>query len=152
MYPPAAGFAAAGLEKGDRVAIWAPNRLDWIVGCVGAQAAGCIVVPLNTRLKGGEAAFILNRMQGQGRSQEVVTVTNYAATPGMEARLTMPNTEVQIGRVTRVEFGLTEGFMVLGSRGLTDTPDTAYIFGDPGITYDDVPAGMTYNTFDWSLI
>lgn len=100
----------------------------------------------------GTAAFILNRMQGQGRSQEVVTVTNYAATPGMEARLTMPDTAVQIGRVTRVEFGLTEGFMVLGSRGLTDTPPTAYIFGDPGIRYQDVPAGMTYNTFDWSLI
>lgn len=100
----------------------------------------------------GTAAFILNRMQGQGRSQEVVTVTNYAATPSMEARLTMPDTAVQIGRVTRVEFGLTEGFMVLGSRGLTDTPDTAYIYGDPGIRYQDVPAGMTYNTFDWSLI
>lgn len=100
----------------------------------------------------GTAAFILNRMQGQGRSQEVVTVTNYAGTPGMEARLTMPDTAVQIGRVTRVEFGLTEGFMVIGSRGLTDTPDTAYIYGDPGIRYQDVPAGMTYNTFDWSLI
>ncbi|MDX3884247.1 MAG: FadD3 family acyl-CoA ligase [Sphingomonas sp.] len=69
----AAGFIAAGLEKGDRVAIWAPNRLDWIVGAVGAQAAGCVVVPLNTRLKGGEAAFILNR----ARARWVLTVDNF---------------------------------------------------------------------------
>jgi acyl-CoA synthetase (AMP-forming)/AMP-acid ligase II len=56
-----AAFAAAGLKKGDRVAIWAPNSIDWIVACIGAQAAGGMVVPLNTRLKGAEAAFILNR-------------------------------------------------------------------------------------------
>ena len=69
----AAGFAAAGLEKGDRVAIWAPNRLEWIVGCIGAQAAGCVVVPLNTRLKGGEAAYILNR----SRARWVMTVDSF---------------------------------------------------------------------------
>ena len=69
----AAGFAAAGLAKGDRVAIWAPNQLDWIVGCIGAQAAGCVVVPLNTRLKGGEAAFILNR----SRARWLMTVDSF---------------------------------------------------------------------------
>lgn len=69
----AAGFAAARLAKGDAVAIWAPNRLEWIVACVGAQAAGCVVVPLNTRLKGGEAAYILNR----SRARWVMTVDSF---------------------------------------------------------------------------
>lgn len=69
----AAGFAAAGLRQGDTVAIWAPNRLEWIVGCIGAQAAGCVVVPLNTRLKGGEAAYILNR----SRARWVLTVDSF---------------------------------------------------------------------------
>lgn len=92
----------------------------------------------------GTAAFILNRMHGQGRSQEVVTVTNYTATPGMEARLTMPDTDQQTGRVTRVEFGLTEGFMVIGSRGLTDTPPEAWIMLAPGDAWLDSPAGGSW--------
>jgi acyl-CoA synthetase (AMP-forming)/AMP-acid ligase II len=53
-------FLAAGLEKGDRVAIWAPNIYQWIIAAIGAQSVGCVLVPLNTRLKGGEAAYILN--------------------------------------------------------------------------------------------
>ncbi|WP_380878036.1 fatty acid--CoA ligase [Sphingomonas sp. DBB INV C78] len=87
----AAGFAAAGLEKGDRVAIWAPNRLDWIVGCVGAQAAGCVVVPLNTRLKGGEAAFILNR----SRARWVMVVDSFVGNDyrAMLAEQDLPHVE-----------------------------------------------------------
>jgi HIP---CoA ligase len=57
----AAAFVASGLRQGDRVAIWAPNSPEWIVVALGAMSAGGIVVPLNTRLKGKEAAFILRR-------------------------------------------------------------------------------------------
>jgi len=52
-------FLAAGLEKGDRIAIWAPNIYQWIVAAIGAQSVGGVLVPLNTRLKGSEAAYIL---------------------------------------------------------------------------------------------
>ncbi|MDH4041497.1 MAG: FadD3 family acyl-CoA ligase [Gammaproteobacteria bacterium] len=55
----ARAFVAAGLEKGDRVAIWAPNIYQWIVAAIGAQSVGGVLVPLNTRLKGAEAAYIL---------------------------------------------------------------------------------------------
>ena len=57
----AAAFLAAGTRSGDRIAIWAPNRRDWIVAALGAQIAGAAIVPLNTRLKGTEAADILRR-------------------------------------------------------------------------------------------
>lgn len=57
----AAAFIGAGTKKGDRIAIWAPNRLDWIVAALGAQLAGAAIVPLNTRLKGSEAGDILRR-------------------------------------------------------------------------------------------
>lgn len=52
-------FIAAGLEKGDRIAIWAPNIYQWIIAAIGAQSVGGVLVPLNTRLKGAEAAYIL---------------------------------------------------------------------------------------------
>lgn len=56
----ARAFVAAGLEKGDRVAIWAPNMYQWIIAAIGAQSVGGVLVPLNTRMKGSEAAYILN--------------------------------------------------------------------------------------------
>jgi acyl-CoA synthetase (AMP-forming)/AMP-acid ligase II len=57
----AAAFLAYGLHKGERIAVWAPNIPEWIVVAVGAQSAGGILVPLNTRLKGKEAGHILRR-------------------------------------------------------------------------------------------
>jgi HIP---CoA ligase len=50
-----------GVQPGDRVAIWAPNSLDWVVAALGALSAGAALVPLNTRFKGAEAAWILDR-------------------------------------------------------------------------------------------
>jgi acyl-CoA synthetase (AMP-forming)/AMP-acid ligase II len=55
----ARAFVAAGVEKGDRIAIWAPNIYQWIIAAIGAQSVGGVLVPLNTRLKGAEAAYIL---------------------------------------------------------------------------------------------
>ena len=56
----AKAFSAAGLKKGDRFAIWAPNIYQWIIAAIGAQSLGGVLVPLNTRLKGAEAAYILD--------------------------------------------------------------------------------------------
>jgi acyl-CoA synthetase (AMP-forming)/AMP-acid ligase II len=57
----ARAFCAAGLRSGDRAAIWAPNIAEWVVAAIGLQSAGGVLVPLNTRLKGGEAAYILRK-------------------------------------------------------------------------------------------
>jgi acyl-CoA synthetase (AMP-forming)/AMP-acid ligase II len=56
----AGAFLAAGLAPGDRIAIWAPNVYQWIVAAIGAQSVGGVLVPLNTRYKGSEAAYVLN--------------------------------------------------------------------------------------------
>ncbi|MBC7271343.1 MAG: AMP-binding protein, partial [Streptomyces sp.] len=56
-----AACMANGVTPGDRVAVWAPNSLDWIVAALGAVSAGAVLVPLNTRFKGAEAADILRR-------------------------------------------------------------------------------------------
>jgi HIP---CoA ligase len=50
---------ASGVGPGDRVAIWAPNSLGWIIAALGAQSAGAALVPINTRWKGSEAAYVL---------------------------------------------------------------------------------------------
>jgi HIP---CoA ligase len=43
------------------VAIWAPNIAEWVVALFGLHRAGAVLVPLNTRYKGTEAAYILGR-------------------------------------------------------------------------------------------
>ncbi|MGW7452189.1 FadD3 family acyl-CoA ligase [Streptomyces sp. NPDC054787] len=61
----AAACIAAGTEPGDRVAVWAPNTLEWIVSALGAVSAGAVLVPLNTRFKGAEAAYVLERSRAR---------------------------------------------------------------------------------------
>lgn len=61
----ARAFIAAGVELGDRVAIWAPNGLEWVIACLGLQLAGGVLVPLNTRFKGEEAAAVLERSRAR---------------------------------------------------------------------------------------
>jgi HIP---CoA ligase len=57
----AAACLANGVGTGDRVAVWAPNSLDWMTAALGAVSAGAVLVPLNTRFKGAEAAYVLRR-------------------------------------------------------------------------------------------
>ena len=55
----ARAFAAAGVGPAERVAIWAPNSAAWMLAALGALRAGAVLVPMNTRFKGAEAAYIL---------------------------------------------------------------------------------------------
>jgi acyl-CoA synthetase (AMP-forming)/AMP-acid ligase II len=57
----AGAFAEAGIAKGDRAAIWAPNSAEWIIAAFGLLTAGGTLVPVNTRFKAAEAADIITR-------------------------------------------------------------------------------------------
>lgn len=71
---------AAGLAYGDRIAIWAPNIWEWVVVALGAQSIGVVLIPLNTRFKGTEAADILER----GAVTSLFTVTDFLDTNYIE--------------------------------------------------------------------
>jgi HIP---CoA ligase len=57
----AGAFKDLGVDKGERVALWAPNSAEWIVAAFGLLAAGGVLVPVNTRFKTSEAADIIGR-------------------------------------------------------------------------------------------
>lgn len=57
----ARALISAGIERGDRVGIWAPNCWEWIVAGLAIHSAGAAIIPLNTRYKGEEARFILEK-------------------------------------------------------------------------------------------
>ncbi|RGE44905.1 fatty acid--CoA ligase family protein [Comamonas testosteroni] len=69
----ARALMALGVQAGDRVALWAPNLSEWIVAACGVHAAGGVLLPLNTRMKGGEAADILDR----SRAKVLVSVGDF---------------------------------------------------------------------------
>src|ERR687897_3665586 len=55
----ARAYVARGIEAGDRIAIWAPNMAEWVIAALGAFRAGAVVVTVNTRFKGNEAAHVI---------------------------------------------------------------------------------------------
>ena len=84
----ARAFIAAGLQPGDRFAIWAPNIHEWIWTAIGGQMAGGVLVPINTRYKGAEAGDILRR----SNCKMLFTVTDFLDTdyPAMLAAESLP--------------------------------------------------------------
>ena len=56
----AGGLRREGVERGDRVAIRLINGLDWVLAFWGAQLAGAVVVPVNTRFKDSEVEYLLD--------------------------------------------------------------------------------------------
>jgi len=58
----AAGLLALGLEPGDRVGIWAPNRAEWVVAQFAAPKAGLILVNINPAYRSHELAYSLNKV------------------------------------------------------------------------------------------
>jgi long-chain acyl-CoA synthetase len=53
------GLLAAGLVKGDRVALWSENRPEWIAVWLGAAIAGMVIVPIDFLISEKECSNIL---------------------------------------------------------------------------------------------
>ncbi len=58
----AAGFVALGLEKGDRVGIWSPNRWEWLVTQFATARIGLILVNINPAYRLTELEYALNKV------------------------------------------------------------------------------------------
>jgi HIP---CoA ligase len=96
VYECAGAMVAAGIEPGDRVAVWAPNGHRFVVAALGAVTAGAVLVPVSTRFKGDEAAWIL----GKSRTRLLLVENGFLgndyvgmlrkATPDPPATIVMP--------------------------------------------------------------
>jgi len=90
-----------------------------------ADVAGVPGIVLNIELErpfpgAGVAAAVLARRTGQGRVQEVTALAKWDVNPAQQARVTLPGTLDQQGEVEAVEWGLSNGLMVVKTRALTD--------------------------------
>ena len=58
----AAGLLALGLEPGDRVGIWSPNNIEWLITQFATAKAGLILVNINPAYRKGELSYTLNKV------------------------------------------------------------------------------------------
>jgi fatty-acyl-CoA synthase len=59
----ARGLIAAGVQRGDRVAVWATNVPEWIVLQFALAKAGAILVTVNTSLRAREIEYLLRQSE-----------------------------------------------------------------------------------------
>ena len=57
----ARALMALGIEKGQRVGIWAPNRAEWIITQLGTAKIGAILVNVNPAYRLNELEYVLNQ-------------------------------------------------------------------------------------------
>src|SRR6185436_9533171 len=57
----ARGYASIGLSSGDRVVLWAPNSIDWVIAALATSYAGGTLVPANSRYTAHEVADLVER-------------------------------------------------------------------------------------------
>lgn len=69
----AAGLIALGLRPGERIGIWSPNRIEWILTLYAAAKAGLILVNINPAYRLAELEYALNKVQ----CRAVVTADRY---------------------------------------------------------------------------
>ncbi|MDI6753562.1 MAG: AMP-binding protein [Thermodesulfobacteriota bacterium] len=55
------GLLAVGVKPGEKVAIWLPNGIEWVVAVFSLANIGAIFVPVNTRFKADELEYILQQ-------------------------------------------------------------------------------------------
>jgi fatty-acyl-CoA synthase len=65
-----AQWLVARFEVGERVAIWAPNRPEWVLFQYGAALAGVVLVTVNPAYRSGELTYVLEQSQSVGLIHE----------------------------------------------------------------------------------
>ncbi len=69
----ARGLIAAGVERGDRVAVWATNVPEWIVLQFALAKIGAVLVTVNTSLRAREIEYLLR----QSESSTLITIAGF---------------------------------------------------------------------------
>ncbi|MCV7101236.1 AMP-binding protein [Mycobacterium palustre] len=57
----ARGLMAMGIERGDRVGLWAPNRAEWTITQFALAKIGAILVNINPAYRTHELAYVINQ-------------------------------------------------------------------------------------------
>jgi acyl-CoA synthetase (AMP-forming)/AMP-acid ligase II len=155
----AEALVASGIEPGDRVAVWAPNIHEWVAAMIGVHSAGAILVPINTRFKGDEAAHVIST----SGARLLFTVqgfldTDYAGMlrgAGIDVHTVVLRGDVPDGMTSWAEFlgrATSGGAAALPEPGPDDLSDIIFTSGTTGKPKGVMSThGQTLRAFaDWS--
>ena len=53
------GLLQAGLAQGQRVAIYSPNRPEWLIGCLAVLYAAAVPVPIDSQIAGDDLTHVI---------------------------------------------------------------------------------------------
>jgi hypothetical protein len=95
----------------------------------------------------GAAKYVLDRAAGKGRTLQLRALSDYSAQPTRMMTATLPGTPILTGTITAVTWEFDTDEMAVDTRNLTDTPDEAWILIPRGHSWDDIPVGMSWNTY-----
>ena len=62
----AAGLLAVGFEPNDRIGIWSPNNIEWVITQFATAKAGLVLVNINPAYRIGELEYALNKVECVG--------------------------------------------------------------------------------------
>ncbi len=96
----------AGIQPGERVAMWAPNTAEWVVAALGLTGVGAVLVPVNTRFKGEEARYLLDRT---GASALFVDDTFLTELLGADPLVALGNPAIDVIRTSDLQAFLAKG-------------------------------------------
>lgn len=92
----------------------------------------------------GLASYALKRAGGKGRVLSLSAISEYSVTPTQPVAATLPGTPIQTGVVASVEWNFDIDEMTIATRGLTDTPPTAWVFLPTGESWTASPTGASW--------
>ena len=95
----------------------------------------------------GAAAYWVTRSAQRGRQFAITAEMDWTAQPSQEINLTFPYIDAQVGFTASLEWSLTEDTMSVATRGLLNTPATAWRFQPVGKTWASVAAGVTWANY-----
>jgi acyl-CoA synthetase (AMP-forming)/AMP-acid ligase II len=126
----ACGLLRAGVKRGEHVALWMRNCVEWVLTEMAVFRLGAVLVPLNTRSMPGEVAYIL----GQSDSRTLVLDETMEIPPAARAGL---ERVIRIGAAREGEMSfeaLPAGSQADLSEAAVGADDTAIIIYTSGST------------------
>jgi len=124
------GLIAAGVSKGDRVGIWAPNCAEWALLQYGAAKAGAILVNINPAYRSHELAYVLR----QSGTKMLVSAENFKTS---DYRAMIDQVRGDLPDLEHVVFIGTPDWTGLVARGVAADPavlaerEASLAFDDP---------------------
>src|SRR5699024_3490558 len=76
----AKGFLALGIKKGDHLAIWSDNKLEWLVTQFASAKIGAVLVTVNTNYQASELEYLLS----QSDSMTLIMAEEFRGTSYLE--------------------------------------------------------------------